>query len=99
MTPAVPLRADSMTASRRTTAEVTSWTGVEAGSGRRGEFAFSVGRREIGHLRGDRAAHFNFPKALWAELIKEGRIQPHPMFTDAQGPADAASRARTTSAR
>lgn len=87
MTPAVPLRAESRTASQRITAEVTSWPGVEAGPGRRGEFAFRVGRREIGHLHGDRAAHFNFPKARWAELIKEGRIQPHPVFPDAQGPA------------
>jgi hypothetical protein len=31
--------------------EVTSWPGVEAGTGRRGEFGFRVGGREIGHLR------------------------------------------------
>jgi hypothetical protein len=30
--------------------------------GRRGEFGFRVGRREIGHLHGDHAAHFSFPK-------------------------------------
>lgn len=66
MTPAVPLRAEPMTASRRITAEVMSWTGVEADPGRRGEFAFRVGRREIGYLHADRGTHFNFPKALWA---------------------------------
>jgi hypothetical protein len=65
---------------------VTSWPGVEAGPGRRGEFAFRVARREIGHLHGDRAAHFSFPKPLWSELIEEGRIVPHPVFPDAQGP-------------
>ena len=42
--------------------EVTSWRGVEAGPGSRGEFAFKVGPREIGHLHGDRAAHFVFPR-------------------------------------
>jgi len=49
------------TASEQITKEVTSWPGVEAGAGRRGEFAFKVGRREIGHLHGDHAAHFSFP--------------------------------------
>ncbi len=44
------------------TATVTAWPGVEAGHGERGEFGFRVGRREIGHLHGDRVAHFAFPK-------------------------------------
>ena len=56
-------------------------------AGRRGEFAFRVGRREIGHLHGDRAAHFSFPKGVWAELIEAGRVVPHPVFPDAEGPA------------
>ena len=34
-----------MSASQVITEEVTSWPGVEAGPGRRGEFAFRVGRR------------------------------------------------------
>src|SRR5436853_5964900 len=76
----------TQTASERITEEVTSWPGVEAGPGRRGEFAFRVGRREIGHLHGDRAAHFAFPKDVWAGLRAEGRIMPHPVFPDAQGP-------------
>jgi Family of unknown function (DUF5519) len=75
------------TASERITEEVTSWPGVEAGPGSRGELAFTVGRREIGHLHGDHAAHFFFPKALWADLRAQSRIVPHPVFPDAQGPA------------
>jgi hypothetical protein len=78
---------EARTASQRITEELSSWPGVEAGPGRRGEFAFRVGRREVGHLHGDHAAHFNFPKAVWAELIQAGRIGPHPVFPDAQGPA------------
>ena len=74
-------------ASHRITAEVTSWPGVEAGPGRRGEFAFKVGRKEIGHLHGDRAAHFSFPKDVWAELRDEGRITEHPVFPGKVGPA------------
>ena len=66
-------------ASDRITREVTSWPGVEAGPGRRGEFAFTVGGREIGHLHGDRAAHFGFPRDVGAELRDAGRVGPHPV--------------------
>ena len=75
------------TASRRIIEEVTSWDGVEAGPGRRGELAFTVDRREIGHLHGDHAAHFSFPKDVWADLMEQGRIVPHPVFPDREGPA------------
>lgn len=74
-------------ASERITEEVTSWEGVEAGPGRRGEFAFKVGKREIGHLHGDASAHFFFPKERWAALREEGRIEPHPVFPTREGPA------------
>jgi hypothetical protein len=77
----------TMTASERITEEVTSWPGVEAGPGRRGEFAFKVSRREIGHLHGDRSAHFFFPKETWAQLREQGRIGHHPVFPDREGPA------------
>jgi hypothetical protein len=74
-------------ASARITAEVTSWPGIEAGTGRRGEFAFRVGRREIGHLHGDHSAHFAFPAEVWQELFAAGRIVHHPVFPDRVGPA------------
>jgi hypothetical protein len=80
-------QSETATASQQITAEVTSWPGVEAGPGRRGEFAFTVGRREIGHLHGDHAAHFSFPKGVWAELFDAGRITYHPVFPDKAGPA------------
>jgi hypothetical protein len=79
--------ATTRTASQQITEEVTSWPGVEAGPGRRGEFAFKVGRREIGHLHGDHAAHFGFPKDVWADLREQGRIVPHPVFPDSPGMA------------
>jgi hypothetical protein len=78
---------ETRTASTRITEEVTSWPGVEAGPGSRGEFAITLGRRQIGHLHGDHAAHFSFPKDVWADLRKQGRIVPHPVFPDSQGPA------------
>jgi hypothetical protein len=78
---------DSRTASQQITDEVTSWPGVTAGPGRRGELAFTVGRREIGHLHGDHAAHFFFPKDIWADLYAGGQVGYHPVFPDRQGPA------------
>jgi len=71
--------------SEHITAEVISWPGVEAGPGERGELAFKVGRREIGHLHGDHVAHFGFPKNVWAGLFEQGRIDYHPVFPGKPG--------------
>ena len=77
-----------MTPSERIIEEVGSWPGVEVGPGDRGaSVAFRVGRRELGHLHGDHAAHFGFPPDTWDELRREGRIVPHPVFPQAHGPA------------
>jgi luciferase-like monooxygenase len=75
------------TASEQIIEEVTSWPGVDGGPGRRGELSFKVGAREIGHLHGDHAAHFMFPKAVWRELRAQGRIGEHPIFPGKVGPA------------
>jgi hypothetical protein len=72
-------------ASETITSEVTSWPGVRAGPGSRGEFAFKVGRHEIGHLHGDRAAHLSFPKATWRQLKEAGRIDYHPVVPGKEG--------------
>lgn len=73
------LMTQTLTTDERITDEVTSWPGVEAGTGRRGEWSFTVGRKEIGHLHGDRVAHFGFPKTLWHQLFDAGRIDYHPV--------------------
>lgn len=70
---------EQMTASQQITEEVTSWPGVHAGPGDRGEFAFRVGDHDIGHLHGDHAAHFGFPREIGAQLREEGRVGPHPV--------------------
>jgi hypothetical protein len=75
------------TASEQITAEVASWPGVSAGYGRRSEFAFKLGHREIGHLHGDHAAHYFFTEQQWTQLKDQGRIEPHPVFPDRRGPA------------
>lgn len=77
--------ANGQRASERITEEVISWPGVHAGPGRRGEFGFKVGGREIGHLHGDHVAHFGFPKNVWGALFANGRIDYHPVFPDRPG--------------
>jgi hypothetical protein len=72
-------------ASERITREVGGWDGVQAGPGERGALAFTVGRREIGHLHGDRVLHIGFPKAVWHELHDAGRIDYHPVFPGRPG--------------
>jgi len=79
--------ATQQTASEQIIEKVTAWPGIEAGPGTRGEFAFTLGAREIGHLHGDYAAHFSCPKTLWAELKEQGRITHHPVFPGREGPA------------
>src|SRR3712207_6516043 len=74
-----------MTASQRITEAVTAWPGVEAGIGERGEFGFTVGSKQIGHLHGDRVAHFGFPRPVGARLRAEGRVEPHPVSPENTG--------------
>ena len=76
---------DTRSPSRRITDEVTAWEGVTAGTGSRGEWAFTHGQREIGHLHGDRVLHIGFPKAVWQELFDAGRITYHPVFPGKPG--------------
>jgi hypothetical protein len=75
------------TPSEHITEEVTSWPGVTAGPGTRGEFAFKVGGHEIGHLHGNHAAHFSFPKQVGLALKDQGRVVDHPVFPGKPGPA------------
>ena len=79
------LMTQTLSANQQITDEATSWPGVEAGEGSRGEWAFTVGRKEIGHLHGDRVAHFGFPKRVWHELFDAGRIDYHPVFPGKPG--------------
>ena len=75
------------TASETILEEVSSWPGIEVDDGELGELAFKFGRREIGHVHGDFAAHFSFPKSVWRELHAQGRIGHHPVFPGKEGPA------------
>jgi hypothetical protein len=75
------------TPSEQITEEVTSWPGVAAGPGKRGEFAYRVDGHEIGHLHGNHAAHFAFPKEVGLALKEQGRVGDHPVFPGKPGPA------------
>lgn len=73
-------------AGEQITEQVTSWPGVRGeGPGERGEFAFMLGRRELGHLHGDGVLHAGFPRSVWHELFEQGRIDYHPVFPGKPG--------------
>jgi len=66
----------------RIAAAVTSWEGVSAGPHRFGGVEFKLGRRELGHLHGDRLADLPFPKRERDRLIAEGRAREHRWVPD-----------------
>lgn len=47
-----------------------------------GGLEFRVGRRELGHLHGDRWADLPFPRPLRDALIGSGRAEPHHYLPD-----------------
>ena len=57
--------------------EVTSWEGVTSVPHRFGGVEFRVGRRELGHLHGNRLADLPFPVRVRDRLIAEGRADVH----------------------
>jgi luciferase-like monooxygenase len=61
----------------RLEAAVTNWEGVTVHEHRFGGREFRYGRRELGHLHGDRLADVPFPRRIAAMLVETGRAQPH----------------------
>jgi hypothetical protein len=66
----------------RIKAAVASWPGVEVAPHRFGGVEFRVGRRELGHLHGDRIADLPFPRRVRDELVASGRARPHHVLPD-----------------
>jgi Family of unknown function (DUF5519) len=64
-------------AGERIAAEVGSWPGVSSAPHRFGGVAFKLGRRELGHVHGDRFADLPFPRRVRDELVAAGRAEPH----------------------
>ena len=66
----------------RIEAAVTAWEGVTVDDHRFGGREFRLGRRELGHLHGDRLADLPCPKRIAAMLVETGRAQPHHVLPD-----------------
>ncbi len=62
--------------------EVSSWPGVTTEPGRFGSVRFLVGRRELGHIHGDRLVDIPFPRAIRDRLVAEGKVVPHRPLPD-----------------
>jgi hypothetical protein len=78
--------------------ELLSWDGVTAEPHRFGGVEFLLGRRELGHLHGDRLADLPFPRRVRDELVESGRAAPHHVLPDSgwvsvriAGPEDVAN--------
>jgi hypothetical protein len=56
---------------------VMSWPGVAAVPHRFGGTEYLYGKKEMGHVHGDRLADLPMPRRLRDELIAAGRAQPH----------------------
>ncbi|MDI6534926.1 MULTISPECIES: luciferase domain-containing protein [Bacillus] len=57
--------------------EVLSWEGVSEKPHRFGGVELNYGKKELGHLHGDKLADLPFPKLKRDELINQGSVQPH----------------------
>jgi len=62
--------------------EVASWPGVEAVPHRFGGIEYRYGRKEMGHVHGDRLADLPFPRRIHDDLVASGRAQPHHVLPD-----------------
>jgi luciferase-like monooxygenase len=65
------------TVSNRIRNEVASWPDITVEAHRGGIVFFRVGRREIGHLHGNRFADLPFPVRIRKELVATGRAELH----------------------
>jgi len=57
--------------------EVSSWAGVTTEVYSGGMVFFHVGRREVGHLHGNRLADLPFPVRIRERLVEEGKADVH----------------------
>jgi len=62
--------------------EVGSWEGVTVHPHRYGGVEFRLGKRELGHLHGDRVADLPFRRVVRDMLVETGRAKPHHVLPD-----------------
>jgi hypothetical protein len=75
-------RATVAGAAERIVGEVGGWAGVTSSPHRFGGVELRLGRRELGHLHGDRLADLPFPRRVRDHLVAEGRARPHHVLPD-----------------
>lgn len=82
-------------AGERIRAAVMSWPGVEAVPHRFGGLEYRYGRKEMGHVHGDRLADLPMPRRIHDDLIAAGRAELHHFLPETgwiscriQSPAD-----------
>ena len=56
--------------------EILSWPGVTTDVHRFGGTEFRLGKRELGHIHGDKLADLPFPMDIRNQLIESGRASP-----------------------
>jgi len=66
-----------VSAAERIVREVMTLPGVTMETHRGGMIFFHVGRREIGHLHGERLADLPFPVRIREKLVAEGKASLH----------------------
>ena len=64
-------------AKKRIDAALQGWPGITTQPHRFAGTEYRFGRREIGHMHGDRLVDIPFPKKLRDELVAAGRAEPH----------------------
>jgi Luciferase len=69
-------------AGERIAEAVLSWPGVERAAHRFGGVEFRLGKRELGHVHGDRLVDLPFPRKVRDELVAAGRARPHHVLPD-----------------
>lgn len=68
---------DTVRAGEQIRREVGSWAGVTVAPHRFGGLEYRVGRRELGHVHGDRLADLPFPPVVRDALVAAGRAERH----------------------
>jgi len=61
---------------------VSAWEGVTSCAHRFGGIEFSLGKRELGHVHGNKLVDIPFPKEIRNELVESGKVLPHHILPD-----------------
>ena len=69
-------------AQERIVAAASQWPDVDIKPHRYGGLEFRLGRRELGHIHGDRLLDVPFPKSVRDELVASGEAEPHHILPD-----------------